>query len=94
MPLIRRVPKRGFRNLFAREMAIVNVSDLDRFEEGTVVTPELLREMKRIRKAGVGLKVLGGGELTRKLVVHAHQFSAAARSKIEAVGGRVEVLPA
>lgn len=93
MPLIRRLPKRGFVNKFAKELATVNVRDLERFPEGTVVTPELLQTTGVIRKLGDGLKVLGDGELKKNLVVQAHRFSATARAKIEAAGGRAEVLP-
>ena len=93
MPLIRRLPKRGFVNNFAKELATVNVRDLERFPEGTVVTPELLQTTGLIRKLGDGLKVLGDGELKKNLVVQAHRFSATARAKIEAAGGRAEVLP-
>jgi len=93
MPLIRRLPKRGFVNKFAKELATVNVRDLERYPEGTVVTPELLQTTGLIRKLGDGLKVLGDGELKKNLVVQAHRFSATARAKIEAAGGRAEVLP-
>ena len=93
MPLIRRLPKRGFVNKFAKELATVNVRELERFPEGTVVTPELLQTTGLIRKLGDGLKVLGDGELKKNLVVQAHRFSATARAKIEAAGGRAEVLP-
>ena len=93
MPLIRRLPKRGFVNKFAKELATVNVRDLERFPEGTVVTPELLQTTGLIRRLGDGLKVLGDGELKKNLVVQAHRFSATARAKIEAAGGRAEVLP-
>ncbi len=93
MPLIRRLPKRGFVNNFAKELATVNVRDLERFPEGTVVTPELLQTTGLIRKLGDGLKVLGDGELKKNLVVQAHRFSATAIAKIEAAGGRAEVLP-
>ena len=93
MPLIRRLPKRGFVNKFAKELATVNVRDLDRFPEGTVVTPELLQNTGLVRKLGDGVKVLGDGELKKNLVVQAHRFSAQARAKIEAAGGRAEVLP-
>ena len=93
MPLIRRVPKRGFRNIFAKEVANVNVRDLNRFPEETIVTPDLLSSSGLIDKSGDRVKVLGDGELKKKLVVQAHQFSAGAKAKIEAAGGRVEVLP-
>jgi large subunit ribosomal protein L15 len=94
MPLIRRVPKRGFKNIFAKRWAIVNVRDLEGFAEGTIVTPDLLVTHRVVRKLDDGLKVLGDGELTKKLVVQAHHFSVGAKAKIEAAGGRVEVLPA
>ena len=93
MPLIRRVPKRGFRNIFAKDVVNVNVRDLNRFPEETVVTPDLLISSGLIDKSGARVKVLGDGELKKKLVVQAHQFSAGAKAKIEAAGGRVEVLP-
>jgi large subunit ribosomal protein L15 len=94
MPLVRRVPKRGFTNIFKKQLVAVNVRQLDRFEEGTVVTPELLVEHRIIRKLGDGVKVLGQGEISKKLVVRAQQFSVSAKAKIEAAGGRVEVLKA
>jgi large subunit ribosomal protein L15 len=92
MPLIRRIPKRGFTNIFARQIATVNVGDLDRFPEGTVVTPSLLVQHGVVRKRHDTLKVLGNGELKKKLVVEAHAFSAGAREKIQAAGGKVEEL--
>ena len=92
MPLIRRVPKRGFTNIFATEIAIVNVSELDRFPEGTIVNPEMLVQEGCIKKVLGGVKILGNGDLTKKLVVQAQAFSAGARSKIEAAGGSVEVI--
>ncbi|SEG07306.1 LSU ribosomal protein L15P [Caloramator fervidus] len=92
MPLHRRIPKRGFTNIFAKEYAIVNVEDLNRFEEGTVVTPELLLENRIIRKLMDGVKVLGNGELKKALTVKAHKFSASAVKKIEAAGGKIEVI--
>jgi len=92
MPLIRRVPKRGFRNIFAKEVANVNVRELNRFTEDTIVTPDLLRASGLISKSDDCVKVLGDGKLERKLVVQAHKFSAGAKAKIEAAGGRVEVL--
>lgn len=93
MPLMRRIPKRGFTNaLFMKDLAIVNLSDLEKFAEGTVVTPDLLLEKRMILKLGDGLKVLGQGALTRKLEVQAHAFSASARQAIEAAGGAVKEL--
>lgn len=94
MPLIRRLPKRGFTNIFSKQVETVNVGDLDRLPEGTVVTPELLVQHRLIRKHFDGVKVLGGGELKTKLVVHAHGFSGTAKTKIENAGGRVEELTA
>lgn len=90
-PLYRRIPKRGFNNIFAVEYACVNVSDLERFENGTVVNMELLLNEGIVRKELSGLKVLGNGVLTKKLTVEAKKFSAAAKEKIEAVGGKIEV---
>ncbi|MGH9324840.1 MAG: 50S ribosomal protein L15 [Vicinamibacteria bacterium] len=94
MPLIRRVPKRGFTNIFAQDVVTVNVGELDRFPEGTVVTPTLLLQHGVVRRAKRPVKILGDGELKKKLVVEAHAFSAGARAKIEAAGGRVEKLKA
>ena len=92
MPLTRQLPKRGFTNIFAKEYATVNVGDLDCFENGTVVTVEMLVEKKIVRKALNGLKVLGEGELTKKLTVKAAKFTGSAKEKIEAVGGAAEVI--
>jgi len=91
MPLVRRLPKRGFTNIWAKEYATVNVGDLMAFEEDTIITTEMLLEKRIIRKAYDGLKVLGGGELSRKLTVQAHAFTASAKEKIEAAGGKAEV---
>lgn len=88
MPLHRRVPKRGFTNIFKQEFHVVNVSDLeDRFEAGAVVDESALRETGLINGSGRKIKVLGDGELNKKLTVHADRFSASARQKIEAAGG-------
>jgi len=92
MPLHRRIPKRGFTNIFKTEYAIVNVGDLARFEGE--ITPERLLEEGVVRKPLAGLKVLGDGDLTRAIVVHAHRFSRSAREKIAAAGGRAELIPA
>ena len=92
MPLTRQLPKRGFTNIFAKEYSIVNVEDLEVFENGTVVTVEMLVEKKIVRKALDGLKVLGEGELTKKLTVKAVKFTGSAKEKIEAVGGTAEVI--
>ena len=90
LPLYRKLPKRGFKNRFAVNYAIVNVSDLNRFEDGAVVDMEALLAAKIVRKALDGVKVLGGGELTKKLTVKATVFSATAKEKIEAAGGKTE----
>ena len=90
-PLMRRIPKKGFNNIFAKEYATINVSDLERFEDGTVVNIELLLNEGIVRKKLDGLKVLGNGNLTKKLTVEATKFSASAIEKIEAAGGKTEV---
>lgn len=93
LPLYRRLPKRGFSNaMFKKTYAVINVSDLNKFEEGTEVTPELLFEMGIIKKQLSGIKVLGNGELTKKLTVRAHKFSNIAKEKIETAGGKAEVI--
>lgn len=91
IPLYRKLPKRGFTNHFAVNYAIVNVEDLNRFEDGAVVDVNALLEAKIIRKAMDGVKVLGNGEITKKLTVKAAVFSATAKEKIEAAGGKTEV---
>ena len=91
MPLQRRVPKRGFNNIFATRYAIVNVGDLDRFEEGSTVDVELLKNAGLIKKEYDGLKILGNGELKKKLTVIATKFSGSAKEKIENLGGKAEV---
>jgi len=92
MPLVRRVPKRGFTNIFKKKLAIFNVSELDRFEAGTVVTPELLVETGLVKKIGDGVKLLGEGEVTRPVTVRVHAVSKQAAAKVEAAGGKVEVI--
>ena len=93
LPLYRRLPKRGFSNaMFKKVYAVINVSDLNMFDEGTVVTPELLKEMGIIKNALSGIKVLGNGELEKKLEVRAHKFSETAKQKIEAAVGKAEVM--
>lgn len=92
MPLARRLPKRGFKNVFAKKFVIVNVSDLNRFEDNTEVTPELLIETGILSKLEDGVKILGNGELNAKLIVKAQKFSKSAIEKIEATGGKVEVI--
>lgn len=91
MPLQRRVPKRGFNNIFAKEWAAINVSALEVFEDGTVVDTALLAE-KGIVKKNLPVKVLGNGKLTKKLEVKLNAYSASAASKIEAAGGKAEVI--
>lgn len=92
MPLARRLPKRGFTNIFGTTYAPVNVDVLNRFEDGTEVTAELLIETGVISKALDGVKILGNGEITKKLTVKAAAFSASAKQKIEAAGGKAEVI--
>ena len=92
MPITRRLPKRGFNNIFAKTYAIVNVEALNAFDNGAVVGTEELLAKKIIRKAEDGLRVLGNGELTKKLTVKANAFSESAKAKIEAAGGKVEVV--
>lgn len=93
LPLFRRLSKRGFNNYeFRTVYATVNVGDLDRFEEGTTVTPELLIETGLVGKELDGIKILGNGELTKKLTVKANKFSDIAREKIEKIGGKTEVI--
>jgi large subunit ribosomal protein L15 len=93
MPLVRRIPKRGFRNIFRKEFEVLNVGRLSSLPEGAEVTPELLLERGMIPKKGTrALKILGQGELQVKLTVRAHAFSATARQKIEQAGGTAEVL--
>ncbi|MGE5626850.1 MAG: 50S ribosomal protein L15 [Solirubrobacterales bacterium] len=92
MPLYRRLPKRGFTNIFAKEYSTLNIDRLNIFEDGTEVTPELLLEMKIVKKAKNGVKILGNGELQKKLTVKAAKFSKVAAEKIEAAGGKVEVV--
>ena len=91
MPLTRRLPKRGFTNIFGKEYAIVNVSALNVFEDDTVVTNEVLVEAGLIKKTLDGVKVLGGGELEKKLTVAVDKVTESAKEKIEKAGGKVEV---
>jgi large subunit ribosomal protein L15 len=93
MPLHRRIPKRGFHNDFRTEYAVVNLDTLaDRFDAGTVITPDLLREQGLIRSKGQKIKVLARGDISKKLTVRAHKFSGKAAEKIAAAGGATEVL--
>ncbi len=93
LPLYRRLPKRGFSNaMFKKTYVVINVSDLNRFEDGTVVTPELLKEMGIIKKELSGIKILGNGSIEKKLTVRANLFSDVAKEKIETAGGKIEVI--
>ena len=92
MPLQRRLPKRGFNNIFATKYAIVNLSDLNRFEDGAVVDAQALKDAGIVKNAMDGIKVLGNGELTKKLTVNAAKFSATAKESIEKAGGKAEVV--
>ena len=93
LPLFRRLPKRGFTNaMFKTEYAVINLSDLNKFEDGATVSPELLKEMGLVKKQLDGIKVLGNGKLEKKLVVKAHKFSNVAKEQIEKLGGKAEVL--
>jgi large subunit ribosomal protein L15 len=92
MPLFRRMPKRGFQNINRKEYAIVNLETLEKFDDGTEVTPTLLVEKKVIKDEKDGIKVLGNGKLTKSLTVKANKFSAAAKEAIETAGGQAEVI--
>ena len=92
MPLYRRIPKRGFTNIWRTEYAIVNIGDLGKFEAGTVVTPQLLKEVGLVKKELDGVKILGEGTLEKSVTVQAHKFSKTAIEKIESAGGKAEVI--
>ena len=92
MPLARRIPKRGFNNIFAKPLEAVNVSVLEMFEDGAVVDAAALLESGVLSKCVYGVKILGNGEITKKLTVKANAFSASAKEKIEAAGGKAEVV--
>ncbi len=92
MPLYRRIPKRGFTNINRKEYAIVNLASLNSFDEGADVTPTTLFEAGLVKNEKSGVKVLGNGEVTKKLTVHANKFSNAAVAAIEAAGGKTEVI--
>lgn len=92
MPLYRRIPKRGFKNRNSKEIVGINVSALERFEDGAVVDVKVLLDSGVVKNPRDGVKILGNGELTKKLTVKADAFSASAKEKIEAVGGTVEVI--
>ena len=92
MPIYRRLPKRGFTNIFAKQYVTINVEVLERFEDGTEVTAEVLKEAGIISKVLDGVKILGRGELTKKLNVKVSNYTASAKEKIEKVGGKAEVI--
>ena len=92
MPLFRTMPKRGFKNINRKEYAIVNLTGLNKFDDGTEVTPEVLVESGLVKNLKSGVKVLGSGKLEKKLTVKANKFSASAVSAIEAAGGKTEVM--
>jgi large subunit ribosomal protein L15 len=93
MPLQRRIPKRGFTNIFKKQYSIINVSDLERFTAGSQVGPKELMQTGLVKKVGDGIKLLADGDLTHPFTVQVHKASAAAVSKVEAAGGRVELIP-
>ena len=92
MPLYRRIPKRGFTNVFKKEWSIMNVSDLNCYEDGTEITPELLAKEGKVKQVKAGVKILGEGNLEKKLTVKGNKFRKAAIEKIEAAGGKAEVI--
>lgn len=92
MPLYRRLPKRGFNNIFRKEYAVINLEKLAEFEAGATVDPEVLKSLGLVKKLGDGVKVLGDGELNQALRVRAHKFSKSAVEKIQKAGGTIEVI--
>jgi len=92
MPLYRRLPKRGFKNVLAVQYSEINVSTLDKFEDGAEITPELLQESGLIKKLNDGVSVMGNGEITKKVTVHAHRFTKTAKEKIEKAGGKAIII--
>ena len=92
MPLVRRLPKRGFNNIFAKPLEAINVSALEKFEDGAVVDAQALLEKGILSKCQYGVKILGNGSISKKLTVQASAFSASAKEKIEAAGGKAEVI--
>ncbi len=92
MPLYRRIPKRGFTNIWRTEYTALNVEDLNKFDAGTVVTPELIKESGMAKQVKDGIKILGNGTLDKALTVKAHKFSKTAVEKIESAGGKAEVI--
>ncbi|MBU3180519.1 50S ribosomal protein L15 [Clostridium psychrophilum] len=92
MPLYRRLPKRGFTNIFAKKYSCINVDRLNIFDNGTEITPELLLERRVVRKLNDGIKILGNGKLEKNLIVKVSNISKGAAEKIEAAGGKIEVI--
>jgi len=92
MPLFRRIPKRGFHNKFKKQWTVINIEILNEFEDGTEITPEVLLQTGVVSKLNYGLKILGDGELNKKLTVKANKFTQSAITKIEAAGGKAEVI--
>ena len=92
MPLYRRIPKRGFTNIWGTEYTVLNVEDLNRFDADTVVTPELMKEIGMVKQVKDGIKILGNGTLEKNLTVKAHKFSKTAVEKIESARGKAEVI--
>ena len=92
MPLARRIPKRGFNNIFGTTYAVINVSDLEKFVDGTTVDAEILKASGLVKKTCDGIKILGNGEITKKITVKAAAFSQTAKEKIEKAGGKAEVI--
>ncbi len=92
MPLQRRLPKRGFRNIFKKDYALIHLKDLDRFEPNQEVTPQLLREKGIVKEKSALIKVLSDGNIEKPLILKAHKFSQQALKKIEASGGKAEVI--
>ena len=92
MPLYRRLPKRGFKNVLAVKYSEINVSTLDKFEDGAEITPELLQESGLIKKLNDGVSVMGNGEITKKVTVHANRFTKTAKEKIEKAGGKAIII--
>ena len=92
LPMARRLPKRGFNNIFAKDIAIINLRDLDRFDDGSFVDEASLRQKGLVKGSYDGIKVLGNGEITKKLTVRLSAFSSSAKQKIEEAGGKAEVV--
>lgn len=92
MPLARRIPKRGFNNIFGTTYAVINVSDLEKFVDGTVIDAEMLKAAGVVKKSCDGIKILGNGDITKKLTVKVSAYSSSAKEKIEKAGGKAEVI--